>query len=79
LNAPKLRVFTLAELRAATKNFRADSVIGEGGFGRVYKGLIRGEGLKVAVKKLNPEGFQGVAEWQVSINIILKLGFTIFV
>jgi len=53
--------------------------IGEGYFGRVYKGLIRGEGLKVAVKKFSPESFQAFEEWQLSINIILKLGFTIFV
>lgn len=79
LNAPNSRVFTFAELRAATKNFRADSVIGEGGFGRVYKGFIRGEGLTIAIKKWNPGSLQGVAEWQVSINVILKLGFETFV
>ena len=67
-----LRAFTLAELKAATKNFRAETVIGEGGFGKVYKGLIddraakkRGEGLTVAIKKLNSESTQGIEEWQV--------------
>ncbi|KAJ1400652.1 Protein kinase-like domain superfamily [Sesbania bispinosa] len=29
------------ELKAATKNFRDDTVLGEGGFGRVYKGFIK--------------------------------------
>lgn len=32
--------FTFRELAAATKNFRADCLLGEGGFGRVYKGRL---------------------------------------
>ncbi|OAY81809.1 Serine/threonine-protein kinase CDL1 [Ananas comosus] len=34
------RVFTYAELAAATKNFKAESLLGEGGFGRVYRGHL---------------------------------------
>jgi hypothetical protein len=40
LQAPKLREFTLAELRAATRRFKPEMVLGEGGFGRVYKGWV---------------------------------------
>ena len=74
LEAPNLRVFTFAELRAATRNFKPDTVLGEGGFGRVYKGWVdektmnptrSGIGMVVAVKKLNPESVQGLQEWQV--------------
>lgn len=72
LDVADSRVFTYAELREATRNFRADSVLGEGGFGKVYKGLIedrsekkRGEGLTVAIKKLNSGSNQGIVEWQV--------------
>nr|XP_043627301.1 serine/threonine-protein kinase PCRK2-like isoform X2 [Erigeron canadensis] len=36
-----LRVFTYAELEAATNNFCEDSKIGEDGFGSVYKGVIK--------------------------------------
>lgn len=32
--------FTFRELAAATGNFRPESFIGEGGFGRVYKGRL---------------------------------------
>lgn len=32
--------FTFRELAAVTKNFRADCLLGEGGFGRVYKGRL---------------------------------------
>lgn len=34
------QTFTFRELAVATKNFRVESLLGEGGFGRVYKGLI---------------------------------------
>lgn len=75
LEAPNLRVFTFAELRGATRNFKADAVLGEGGFGRVYKGWVEEKtlnpaksslGMVVAVKKLNPEGMQGLEQWQVN-------------
>ncbi|KAJ0503288.1 putative transferase [Helianthus annuus] len=36
-----LRVFTVAELKAATKNFCGDYKLGEGGFGSVYKGVVK--------------------------------------
>jgi hypothetical protein len=82
LEAPNLRTFTFIELKTATKNFRPDSVLGEGGFGRVYKGWVdektmaptkNDTGMVVAVKKLNSESMQGFEEWQV--NKILLLFF----
>lgn len=36
------QTFTFRELAAATRNFRADCLLGEGGFGRVYKGRLEG-------------------------------------
>lgn len=38
------QTFTFRELVAATKNFRADCLLGEGGFGRVYKGRLESTG-----------------------------------
>nr|GEV14177.1 serine/threonine-protein kinase CDL1-like [Tanacetum cinerariifolium] len=32
--------FTFCEVAAAAKNFRADYLLGEGGFGRVYRGRL---------------------------------------
>ena len=64
--------FTLFELETITKSFRNDYILGEGGFGTVYKGYIDENvrvGLKsipVAVKVLNKEGLQGHREWLVS-------------
>lgn len=34
------QTFTFRELAAATKNFRQDCLLGEGGFGRVYRGRL---------------------------------------
>lgn len=38
------QTFTFRELAAATNNFRPESFIGEGGFGRVYKGRLQTTG-----------------------------------
>lgn len=38
------RNFTFRELAAATKNFRSECLLGEGGFGRVYKGRLENLG-----------------------------------
>ncbi|XP_008653727.2 probable serine/threonine-protein kinase CST [Zea mays] len=82
LEAPNLRTFTFIELKTAPKNFRPDSVLGEGGFGRVYKGWVdektmaptrNGTGMVVAVKKLNSESMQGFDEWQSEINFLGRL------
>ena len=78
LSSSNLRAFTFNDLKTATKNFRPDSLLGEGGFGHVYKGWIDehtlapskpGSGLVVAVKKLKPEGFQGHKEWLVGSSL----------
>lgn len=45
LNYGKVRVpaevFTFRELAAATENFNSDLLVGEGGFGRVYRGYLK--------------------------------------
>ncbi|KAL6871028.1 hypothetical protein ACP4OV_014876 [Aristida adscensionis] len=71
--------FTLFELETITKSFRTDYVLGEGGFGTVYKGYIDENvrvGLKsmpVAVKVLNKDGRQGHREWLTEVNFLGQL------
>lgn len=38
------QTFTFRELASATKNFRQECLLGEGGFGRVYKGQLEKTG-----------------------------------
>ena len=75
LQSANLKNFTFTELRAATGNFRPDSLLGEGGFGSVFKGWIDeqslaaskpGNGMVVAIRRLNQGSFQGHREWLVS-------------
>lgn len=72
---PILKMFTLSELQAATKNFRQEMFLGEGGYGKVFKGWLdgvtfvprkAGEGIAVAIKKSSPNRAQGLNEWQVA-------------
>ncbi|XP_010922992.1 probable serine/threonine-protein kinase PBL26 [Elaeis guineensis] len=66
------RQFTFRELATATKNFRPDSLLGEGGFGRVYKGCLDG-GEIVAVKQLDRNGLQGNKEFSVEVLMLSLL------
>lgn len=74
-----LYIFTYDEMRMATKLFRPDQVLGEGGFGIVYKGVIDENvrpGFKktqVAIKELDPEGIQGDREWLAEVNYLGQL------
>lgn len=74
LDSASLKIYSFAELKSATRNFRPDSVLGTGGFGTVFKGWVDentlapsryGVGIIVAIKKMNPESTQGFEEWQV--------------
>uniref|UniRef100_M0ZJT4 non-specific serine/threonine protein kinase n=1 Tax=Solanum tuberosum TaxID=4113 RepID=M0ZJT4_SOLTU len=75
----QLRKFTFNDLKLATRNFRPESLLGEGGFGCVFKGWIEengtapvkpGTGLTVAVKTLNHDGLQGHKEWLAEVNFL---------
>jgi hypothetical protein len=78
LQSANVKSFAFTELHTATRNFRPDSMLGEGGFGSVFKGWVDettlapakpGTGMVIAVKKLNQEGFQGHREWLVSTTL----------
>ncbi|KAL6603422.1 hypothetical protein ACP70R_043783 [Stipagrostis hirtigluma subsp. patula] len=79
LESPNLRIFSFAELKGATKNFRPETVLGEGGFGKVYKGWIdtnpakSSSSMVVAIKKLNPESVQGMEQWQSEVNFLGRI------
>ncbi|XP_042403313.1 probable serine/threonine-protein kinase PBL26 [Zingiber officinale] len=65
--------FTFRELASATKNFKPECLLGEGGFGRVYKGLLEKTREVIAVKQLDRNGFQGNKEFLVEVLILSLL------
>ncbi|XP_038693941.1 serine/threonine-protein kinase PBS1-like [Tripterygium wilfordii] len=67
------QTFTFRELAAATENFRPESFLGEGGFGRVYKGRLESTGQVVAVKQLDTNGLQGNREFLVEVLMLSLL------
>ncbi|WOL01978.1 protein kinase APK1A, chloroplastic [Canna indica] len=82
LQSSNVKSFTFNELKTATRNFRPDSVLGEGGFGSVFKGWVDehtfaptkpGTGMVIAVKKLNQDGYQGHREWLTEVNYLGQL------
>ncbi|KAK2656837.1 hypothetical protein Ddye_009889 [Dipteronia dyeriana] len=80
LATSNLKQFSFKELKIATKNFSPDAMMGGGDFGRVYKGwvdektlapsAVMGNGMAVAIRKLDPHSHQGFEEWQSEVNIL---------
>lgn len=65
-------LFTYQELLEATNEFSEHNLLGEGGFGSVYKGCLA-DGRDVAVKKLNINGSQGEREFRAEVEIISRI------
>ncbi|MED6180062.1 putative serine/threonine-protein kinase pbl5, variant 2 [Stylosanthes scabra] len=83
-NVNKAMTFTFDELAAATGNFRPDCFLGEGGFGKVYKGHLDRINQVVAIKQLDPHGLQGTREFVIEVltlsmvdhpNLVKSIGY----
>ncbi|XP_058083312.1 probable serine/threonine-protein kinase PBL7 [Magnolia sinica] len=66
------QVFTYKELEQATDAFSEGNVIGNGGFGVVYRGTLS-DGTLAAIKMLNREGKQGEREFRVEVDLLSRL------
>ncbi|KAJ3674081.1 hypothetical protein LUZ60_006073 [Juncus effusus] len=64
--------FTFEELSLATNGFSQGNMIGQGGFGYVYKGVLP-NGKEVAVKQLKAGSGQGEREFQAEVDIISRV------
>ncbi|XWS76661.1 hypothetical protein CRYUN_Cryun01aG0196500 [Craigia yunnanensis] len=66
------RFLQYEELKEATNNFAPASILGEGGFGRVFKGVLS-DGTAVAIKRLTTGGPQGDKEFLVEVEMLSRL------
>ncbi|XP_057416388.1 receptor-like serine/threonine-protein kinase ALE2 [Lotus japonicus] len=66
------KTFSMNDLEKATDNFHASRILGEGGFGRVYGGVL-GEGTKVAVKVLMRDDHHGDREFLAEVEMLSRL------
>lgn len=68
-----VKSFTLAELDKATEKFSSRKILGEGGFGCVYHGIME-DGSEVAVKLLNRDNNQnGDREFIAEVEMLSRL------
>ena len=66
----QLKRFAWRELQLATDNFSEENILGQGGFGKVYKGVLA-DNTKVAVKRLTDfESPGGDAAFQREVEMI---------
>ncbi|PIN00684.1 Non-specific serine/threonine protein kinase [Handroanthus impetiginosus] len=68
----ELPLFDLATIAAATNDFSVENLIGEGGFGPVYKGNLSVEQV-IAVKRMSETSTQGLEEFKNEVTLIAKL------
>ncbi|XP_048140763.1 L-type lectin-domain containing receptor kinase IX.1-like [Rhodamnia argentea] len=65
--------FSYKDLVAATNNFATERLLGEGSFGRVYKGHLTSPNVDVAIKKIKPGASQGIKEFTTEVKTISLL------
>ncbi|KAL0311074.1 UNVERIFIED_CONTAM: G-type lectin S-receptor-like serine/threonine-protein kinase SD1-1 [Sesamum angustifolium] len=68
----ELPVFKWTTIVAATNNFSKENVIGEGGFGPVYRGNLSAD-EEIAVQRLSRTSGQGLEEFETEVILIAKL------
>ena len=64
-------MFTYKQLSKATRNFSKENLLGKGGFGSVYRGIISVPPKVVAVKKISATSKQGLLLCSNSIALFL--------
>ncbi|KAJ8751937.1 hypothetical protein K2173_000683 [Erythroxylum novogranatense] len=68
----KVQVFTYKELETATEEFSEANVIGNGGYGVVYRGVLS-DGTVAAIKMLHREGKQGERAFRMEVDLLSRL------
>ncbi|GLT83101.1 hypothetical protein SLE2022_014100 [Rubroshorea leprosula] len=65
-------LFKFVELTTSTNNFNTANLLGQGGFGLVYRGTLQ-NGQEIAVKRLSRASGQGVDEFKNEVLVISNL------
>ncbi|KAM3383739.1 hypothetical protein ACQJBY_008422 [Aegilops geniculata] len=65
--------FSYKDLFQATKGFNQKNLLGAGGFGSVYKGVLRKSHMEVAVKRVSHESRQGMKEFITEVASMRRL------
>ncbi|KAG0483924.1 hypothetical protein HPP92_012008 [Vanilla planifolia] len=63
---------TLHTIKAATRDFSEENKLGRGGFGEVFRGVLR-DGQEIAVKRLSKTSLQGVQELENEVAFVAML------
>ncbi|XVE78553.1 hypothetical protein DITRI_Ditri13aG0154800 [Diplodiscus trichospermus] len=67
------RQFSVAEIKAAINSFRKDFLLGHGGFGDIYRGIIDNGTLVITIERFGPFGLQAVREFQTAVLLLCQL------
>ncbi|KAJ1422960.1 Serine/threonine-protein kinase, active site [Sesbania bispinosa] len=67
-----VRAFSYGELSSATNNFSSSAQVGQGGYGKVYKGILV-DGTVVAIKRAQEGSLQGEKEFLTEISLLSRL------
>ncbi|TKY56052.1 Proline-rich receptor protein kinase PERK8 [Spatholobus suberectus] len=79
----ELKRFSYSEIQLATNDFSKDNLLGEGGYGHVYRGMLK-DGQQIAAKVRKEESKQGLSEFNSEVyvlnfarhkNIVMLLGY----
>ncbi|KAJ0028294.1 hypothetical protein Pint_35129 [Pistacia integerrima] len=72
IKAARVNGFSFTELEKATSGFSESSLVGQGGYGKVYKGILD-NGTAVAIKRAQQGSLQGEGEFLTEIEILPRL------
>ncbi|MCO5613526.1 hypothetical protein L7F22_067803 [Adiantum nelumboides] len=66
------RMFSISDLERATNNFNSDHVVGQGGCGQVFSGMLE-DGTEVAIKLMIRDGEQSNNEFFAELEMLSRV------